>query len=268
MDPARILTPIAQMRWFGLVAYDGTEFYGWQSQAGGNTIQDFLETRLGVIFAKATRVHGSGRTDSGAHARAQAFHFDGDWGHGVEKLLRALRCGLPRGIQVVRLRPVPNHFHARYSACGKRYLYRIHEGYASPFLSRFLYSLGNRPLNDVRMREGARLLLGRHDFRAFSSDGGEDREEDPVKDLRRLEVRRHGRQLTVTTEASGYLYKMVRSLAGALIDVGTGKLQPEDLASILESRRRTSLVVTAPAKGLTLDRVFYPPEAFRAKHRD
>ena len=249
----------------GVVAYDGTDFRGWQSQRGGHTIQDFLEARLAVVFKTPVRVHGSGRTDSGVHARAQVFHFDAAWDHPVSHLERALRVGLPAGILVRSVRPAPADFHARQSAVGKRYCYRLYEGLALPFDSRFVTSLGRRRLEDGPMREAAQLLLGRHDFSAFCADRRDGSREDPVKDLRRLEVTRRGNHLRITTEASGYLYKMVRSLAGALIDVGLGKLTPADIDRILRNRQRTTEVVTAPARGLTLERVFYGSALPKAK---
>lgn len=245
------------MRWKATVAYDGTGFLGWQSQRGGNTIQDFLEARLAVIFGGPVRLQGSGRTDAGVHARAQVCHFDGDWPHPVPNLLRALHCGLPAGILVTDVRPAPDTFHAQHSALGKRYCYRIYEGLALPQEARFCQSLDRRRLQIEPMREAAALLVGRHNFRAFAADRGDGRDDDPVKDLRRLDVVRRGPRVTITAEADGFLYKMVRSLAGALIDVGVGKLTPARIGEILESRVRTALVVSAPARGLTLERVFY-----------
>lgn len=248
------------MRWKCLVAYDGTAFEGWQAQPGGNTVQDFIERRLGVICARPVRIHGSGRTDSGVHARGQVFHFDHAWPHGPLPLLRALRTGLPEGIQVQSVEPAGERFHARFSATGKRYVYHYHEGWAPPFEVRYTHSLKKLRLNEAAMNAAAQPLLGRHDFSAFAANRGIAHGDDPVKDLWRIEVVRDGPRLRLITEGSGFLYKMVRSLAGCLQDVGTGKLPPEAIAEILKSRRRTHLVTTAPARGLVLDRVFYPEE--------
>jgi len=245
------------MRWRGLCAYDGTGFNGWQSQPGGNTVQDFIEARLGAIFQRPVRVHGSGRTDAGVHARAQVFHFDGDWTHGADKLERAFRSGLPGGIQVYRIRRAPNEFHARFSATGKRYRYQFYEGWARPWDARYCWELGRRRVDVEAMNAAAAALLGSHDFTAFSATRGDGSEDNPVKDMRVLEIRRRGRKLTLTTEASGYLYKMVRSLAGTMVDVGLGKLTPEEVGEILRSRIRTNRVASAPARGLWLEQVFY-----------
>ncbi len=247
-------------RWVCACAYDGTDFLGWQSQAGGNTIQDYIETRLAALFKRPVRIHGSGRTDSGVHAKAQVFHFDAHWPHPVEHLLRALRSGLPAGIQVYRVRRAPPGFHARYDATGKRYIYRMHLGWASPMEARYCWSLGARRPDLALMRDAASRLLGTHDFTAFGAlRSGASEQDSPVKDLRRLDLTLRGRKLTLTTEASGYLYKMVRTLTGTLVEVGLGKLTPDDVERILRSRVRTPAIVTAPAHGLMLDRVWYPP---------
>ena len=246
------------MRWKCTVAYDGTEFEGWQSQPGGNTIQDFLERRLAVLMGAPVRIHASGRTDSGVHARAQVFHFDGHWPHGPETLLKALKCGYPRSIQVTQAEPVDAAFHGRYSVIGKRYTYHFYEGDAPPFETLYTCSLSHRRLDDAAMHACAATLIGVHDFSAFAARHRDVEAENPIKDLRRLDLVRHGPRITLTTEASGYLYKMVRSLAGALADAGFGKLSPADFTEILASRTRTNRVPTAPAEGLFLDRVFYP----------
>ncbi|HNX05416.1 MAG TPA: tRNA pseudouridine(38-40) synthase TruA [Opitutales bacterium] len=249
------------MRWKCLVAFDGTDFFGWQSQVGGNTVQDYIERRLDVIFKQPVKVHGSSRTDSGVHAEGLVFHFDAEWKHPVKHLLRAMRVGLPKGILILSVRHVPDSFHARYSASGKRYVYRIYEGWAPPFVSRFTYSLENRRLDTERMKVAAQMLVGSHDFSAFAADRGDDSHESPVKELRVLDIVRRGQNVKIVFEGSGFLYRMARSIAGALIDVGTGKLDPAHIQTILESKVRTSLVVTAPALGLTLEEVFYQGEA-------
>jgi tRNA pseudouridine38-40 synthase len=245
------------MRWKCQVAYDGTDFYGWQSQEGGNTVQDYVERRLEAIFKHQVRANGCSRTDSGVHAAGLVFHFDAEWTHPVKHLLRALRVGLPKGILIQSVRRVPDSFHARHSAKGKRYIYSIYEGWAPPVVCRFVNPMENRALDVAKMRKAAEHLVGRHDFTAFAADRGDGSSEDPVKTISRLDVVRRGKLIRIVVEGDGFLYKMVRSIAGALIDVGTGKLAPEHIKNILESRIRTALVVTAPAQGLSLDKVFY-----------
>ena len=250
--------PEGHTRFVCTVAYDGTDFFGWQSQASGNTVQDFLEKRLGQIFRKPIRIHGSGRTDSGVHASGQVFHFDAIWPHGLDSLRGALRTGLPQGILVTGVKQGKGTFHARFSAYGKRYTYHLYEGFASPMETRFCLSQGKRKLDVEAMKVAAEMLLGVHDFSAF---GGRHRDtsdkENPVKDLRRLHVVRRGKRIAVTTEASGYLYKMVRRLVGGLIEVGLGHMTPEELLAYRVAGVADAQVPTAPARGLVMEKVFY-----------
>ena len=242
-------------RWKCVCAYDGGPFNGWQSQEGGNTIQDLIEKQLIKIFGRQIRIEGSGRTDSGVHAHGQVFHFDAAWRHGADKLRLALQTGLPRSIQLKTLRAVSPKFHARFNAKGKIYRYHLHLGMADPFAVNYCWSL-NRDLDWPAVRAAAKILRGKHDFWAFS--GENDRTyETTVRHLRRLDVRRRGRLVTFTFEADGFIYKMARSLTGALVNVGLGKLRPADLAVLLKNRQRIATVVTAPPQGLFLVRVRY-----------
>lgn len=248
---------MTEIRIKGTVAYDGTDFEGWQSQRNGNTIQDILEARLAALIKKPVRIHGASRTDAGVHARAQVFHFDAPWPRPLVLLERGLRSRIPLTIQVMRVEEVDAGFHARHSAQGKRYVYTLQEGFASPFDERYRWSLGRARLDLEAMRRAAAHLVGRHDFSAFGSATARFKDPNPVKDLRVLNVDCEGEVYRVTTEGSGYLYRMVRSIVGALVDVGTGRLAPDDLREILESRTRTARVRTAPARGLFLEEVFY-----------
>lgn len=246
-------------RWKCICAYDGGPFDGWQSQPGANAIQDLIEARLLEILKVPTRIHGSGRTDAGVHALGQVFHFDADWRHGPEKLLAAFRIGLPEKIQISAISAAAPHFHARFWATGKRYEYRINLGDADPFQRPYCWMIF-RPLDVVKMNEAAALLRGRHDFTSFSALNGSLRE-DSIRELRTLEVAQRGRRLTITAEADGFLYKMVRSLVGALVSAADGKLTPARLREILEARKRTEEIKTAPPQGLFLKRVFYGKRA-------
>ncbi|QYM80393.1 tRNA pseudouridine(38-40) synthase TruA [Horticoccus luteus] len=242
-------------RWRAVCAYDGTNFAGWQSQAGGNAIQDVIEKALGKVLKTPVRIHGSGRTDAGVHALAQVFHFDAAWSHGAEKLRAALRVELPAAIQIAALRRAKPTFHARFDAKGKIYEYHVCLGEADPFTRLFVWPVF-RALDLAAMQTAARRLTGRHDFRAFTALNGPERE-DTVRDLRRLEVARRGRRIKITAEADGFLYKMVRSLAGTLVAVGEGKLTPAQVTGLLAGGVRTAAVPTAPGKGLFLRRVLY-----------
>lgn len=249
------VSPAQTRRWKCVCAYDGGSFAGWQSQTGGRAIQDVLEERLARILHTAVRIHGSGRTDAGVHARAQVFHFDAAWGHGPEKLLAAMRHRLPSAIQIKTVGPVGAKFHSRFGATGKRYIYHVHLGDAAPFERPYCWPVF-RPLDFAAMQQAAAVLVGRHDFRTFTALNGTERE-DTVRDLRRLELVKRGPRIRVIAEANGFLYKMMRSLVGALVSVGEGKLTPERVKAMLTSRTRTAAILTAPPQGLFLEKVFY-----------
>lgn len=249
---------IPESRFKCVCAYDGTDFCGWQSQPNGMSVQDFIERRLEQIFKRKTRIHGSGRTDSGVHADAQTFHFDAKWRHGDAALLAALKCGHPDSLQILSVEKVGKDFHARYSAKGKRYVYKICEGDADPKSTRYEWSLGLRRLDLDAVNRAAQILLGTHDFTAFSASRGTDAKENPVKTIFELRAKRRGRTITFSTRGSGYMYKMVRMLVGALVEVGLGKLTAEEIAETLESKTRGHRKFqAAPAKGLTLNKVYY-----------
>jgi tRNA pseudouridine38-40 synthase len=245
-------------RWKCVCAYDGGGFSGWQSQPKGTAVQDAIEARLADVLGIHTRIHASGRTDSGVHATGQVFHFDADWAHGPEKLAAALRHRLPREIQIVSVRPAAPGFHARFSAKGKIYSYNIHLGDADPFTRPYCWTI-LKPLDLSALRAAAAVLQGRHDFKAFSALNGREEgdKSGTVRDLRRLEVNLRGKRLRVIAEADGFLYKMVRSLVGAIVAAGEGKVTAGNLRAILSSGVRTAPIQTAPAQGLFLERVLY-----------
>jgi len=214
-----------------------------------------IEARLAQVFKKPIRIHGSGRTDAGVHALGQVFHFDAVWEHGPGRLLAALRVGLPLALRIRSVRRVAPDFHARFQAKGKRYVYHLHLGDADPFIRPYCWAL-MRPIDSVAMRAAAAALCGRHDFRGFTALNGPERE-DTVRELRRLEVVQRGRRVRIIAESEGFLYKMVRSLAGVLVAVGEGRMSVEDVRMILERGERIPAVQTAPAQGLFLVKVWY-----------
>ena len=240
-----------------VVAYDGTDFCGWQSQLDGRGIQDFLENRLCQIFKQKIRIHGSGRTDAGVHAVGQVFHFDAKWNHSDEALLAALQSTNRIDVRVKSLKRVAKTFHARYGATGKRYVYHIYLGRALPHLARYIWSLERTELSVEKMNAAAEVLLGTHDFTAFSASRGKDSKENPVKTITKLCVMKRGAELKIIAQGSGFMYKMVRMLTGALVAVGMGKLTPKDIKAILNSKKRGNYFQSAPAQGLFLEKVFY-----------
>lgn len=238
------------------VAYDGGGYAGWQIQPRHPSIQGELERVLRELTGRDVRVHGSGRTDTGVHARGQVAHFDLPARYEPDKLWLGLNALLPSDIRVLAVRRAPADFHARYSATGKTYRYFIWSGPVMPPDLRRYWVHSRRPLDLDAMRAAAARLVGRHDFAAFSANpnreiGG------TVRDLRELSITRSGRRFVITARADGFLYRMVRSLAGFLLRVGAGELSPETASEILESRTRTARVPTAPPHGLFLWKVEY-----------
>ena len=245
------------MRWKCICAYDGTDFEGWQRQPHGNTVQDHLEGVLSEIFSTPVLTHGSGRTDAGVHAHGQCFHFDADWQHNPEKLMLALHAQLPGSIQIKSVRQTSDRFHARFSVKRKRYQYTFYLGRPSPELERYVWPRPSIPLDLESMTQAANHLIGTHDFTAYSAKPSKDDDPNPVKTIYKLAIRQRSNQVTLTIEGSGFLYKMVRSIAGALYNVGRKRMTPGDIKDILASKQRIHRITTAPAKGLWLDRVFY-----------
>ena len=238
------------------IAYDGTAYAGWQRQPNGISVQQLLEESLAKIVGAPVRVYGSGRTDAGVHARAQVAHATFITRHPLATLLRALNATLPHDISVTGVRCVSAKFHARFSAKGKEYRYQIDTG-AVPdiFLRRYAWQ-HPRPLDVPAMRRAAKLILGRHDFTALSANPM--REIDSaVRTITKLTITQRGQLVTIAVAANGFLYKMVRSIAGALVKAGEGKLTVAQLRELLAGKRRTALVETAPARGLFLWRVRY-----------
>jgi tRNA pseudouridine38-40 synthase len=238
------------------VTYDGTQYVGWQLQPNGRTVQEVVELALAKIDGRDVRVHGSGRTDAGVHARGQVANCTLRTQLPSATLLRALNANLPEDVRVVRLQETNAKFHARFSARGKEYRYQIDCGVvAEPFLR--LYAWHHpRPLNVAAMRRAARLLKGRHDFSALSANPMRPVETN-VRTISKLSIIKEGNVITVAVAADGFLYKMVRSIVGALVKVGEGRLTVDELRELVKAKKRTAQVETAPAHGLFLWRVFY-----------
>lgn len=240
------------------VSYDGTNYSGWQVQPRHRTVQGELERLLAEMTSqKHVRVESSGRTDTGVHARAQVAHFDLKQPLADPKYFqRGLNAQLDRDIRVLTFEKVSSDFHARFSAVGKEYRYFIYNGLIVPPTKR-LYCLQEGRLLDVdRMRAAAALLEGKHDFAPFAAN-----RKVPIKDTVRtihsFYVRKHGSDITLEVQGNGFLYKMVRGLAGFLVEVGRGRLDPDSVSDILESGKRTAVVPTARPHGLFLWKVFY-----------
>jgi tRNA pseudouridine38-40 synthase len=240
------------------VAYDGTAYAGWQVQPRHTTVQGELERVLREITgAEKVRVESSGRTDAGVHARGQVAHTDLlDPPMRPEKLALGMNALLAEDIRVQRIRSVPDSFHARFSAIGKEYRYYIHNAPVWSPTDRLYRSWIREPLNLAAMQKAAALLQGQHDFAAFAANPN--REIDgTVRHVSILKVAKAGPLITVRAVGDGFLYKMVRSLAGFLIRVGREEVPPQAAADILHSKVRTARVPTAPPEGLFLWKVYY-----------
>lgn len=243
-------------RFKAVVGYDGTHYAGWQVQPGKTTVQGEIEHALYKLTAKHIRIHCSGRTDRGVHARGQVVHFDGPGSFRPEKLLLGINRFLDGDIRITRMTVASPSFDARMSATGKEYRYFIWNDRLMPPHLRLYNTHVYRPLNHKLMQDAAKRLEGRHDFAAFSANPGHERE-GTVRTITGLKVMKRGPQLVLVAAGEGFLFKMVRSIAGFLIWVGEGDLAPNDADRILASRTRTASVPTADPQGLFLWKVFY-----------
>ncbi len=237
--------------------YDGTDFQGWQVQPGGRrTVQGVLEAAVARVTSEAVRVAGSGRTDSGVHAEGQVASLRLAAAVDPDRLRRSLNGVLPSDVAVLEVRDAPEGFDARRDARSKLYRYAIWNGPTrSPLRARRVLWL-RRPLNLPAMRSAAEALVGTHDFASFQAAGS-----DPmgtVRTLLRLEIDgQAGAAIDLRFEGTGFLRHMVRNLAGTLIEVGTGRRVPEQMAAILAARDRRRAGPTAAAQALTLVAVSY-----------
>lgn len=239
-----------------LLAYDGTRYQGWQRQGNtDHTIQGKLESALSRILETPIEIHGSGRTDAGAHAAAQVANFHADTPLHPEKILAELRHYLPEDIGVLELTEVEPRFHARLSAKKKTYQYRIwNSERPNVFERRYLWQL-QQPLDIERMREAAKDYLGRHDFIAFCSN--KHLKKSSVRTIEKIEITELGEEIRIAVTGDGFLYNMVRIMVGTLVEIGLHQREFACIPTILDSGKRENAGETAPAKGLCLMEVYY-----------
>ena len=239
------------------VEYEGSDFCGWQSQAGGGAVQDALESALSRVADAPTRAVCAGRTDAGVHAIGQVVHFDTDAVRPDTAWVRGVNTHLPPSVAVRWAKPVSDDFHARFSARGRRYRYLLLNRAERPGLMARRVGWFHRPLDAEAMLAAASLLLGEHDFSAFRAV--ECQAKSPVKTLRRAAVARHGDLLVFDFEASAFLHHMVRNIVGALVYVGKGAHPPAWLGELLAGRDRARAAPTFEACGLYFAGVDYDP---------
>jgi tRNA pseudouridine38-40 synthase len=240
------------------IEYCGTRYLGWQKQDQGPTVQDCVEEALSSVADHEVTVYCAGRTDAGVHALRQVVHFDTTARRESHNWVFGANVQLPADVSVVWARSVQTEFHARYSAIGRSYRYLILNRKARPGLLARLMTWECRQLDASRMAAAAAALIGRHDFSAYRAVECQARS--PEREVRRIEVERLGEFITIHIEADAFLHHMVRNIAGVLMEIGMGR-QPVDWAgAVLESRQRTAGGVTAPADGVYLVGVDYPPD--------
>lgn len=235
-----------------IVAYDGTEYHGWQVQPNARTIEGELNRCLSELLQEEIQVIGASRTDAGVHAKGNIAVFDTDARMPAEKISYALNQRLPKDIVIQKSCQVDADFHPRHCDTRKTYSYHIYRGeFPMPLRTRYSY-FTYVPLDVTKMREAAALFLGEHDFKSFCSANTQ--VESTVRTIEFLDVTEDDRELVITIRGNGFLYNMVRIIAGTLVDVGRGFLAVEDIPNILKACNRERAGQTLPACGLVLEK--------------
>lgn len=246
-----------------LLAYDGSEFHGWQVQPGLHTVQQTLTGAIRAVTGECVVVHGAGRTDAGVHALGQVAHFDLLRSPIPAAALRpALNTRLPRSLRVLQADPASPGFHSRRDAVAKIYRYRLYRGPVCPPFLRHFVCHHPYPLQEAAMAAAAAAFVGQHDFRSFAASParGAQLPRSTVRRLFRSELRRDGEELVYEVAGEGFLHHMVRNLVGFLLEVGRGSRSPADVSPVLAARSRAAAGPTAPPQGLYLVRVEYSGE--------
>ena len=239
-----------------VISYDGTDYVGWQTQPNGISVQETIEKAIFEVTGEHTTLQGSGRTDSGVHARAQVAHFDTDARMSADKFAIALNTHLPSDIRIVYSEETDLSFHARFSAKEKQYRYFVQTGPHADVFSR-KYSLhAYMPLDLQIMNEAAAEVIGTHDFTAFMSAGRE--VESAVRTITVSRWEKQGCFLVYSVQGNGFLYNMVRILVGTMLGMGSGRISADSMSNALATCSRRASGPTAPPHGLILWRVIYP----------
>ena len=237
------------------IEYDGTAYAGWQRQENALAVQQVIEEALTKLTRARVVIAGASRTDAGVHALGQTAHFDTESRIPPDKYAFALNTMLPADIRIRKSEAVSEAFHARFSNKGKRYRYLIYQSPHAGALNRNTHAHVIYPLDDEKMRRELTVLIGKHDFAAFAASGSVVK--DTVRTIYSASLTRREDELELLVEGSGFLYNMVRIIAGTLISVGAGRLAEGAFARAIQSGNRLDLGVTAPAHGLTLMEVYY-----------
>lgn len=244
--------------------YDGAAFAGWQWQDGQRSIQACVEAAVGKVADGPVKLLCAGRTDAGVHALEQVAHFDSDAPRSLRSWVLGVNANLPDDVRVLWAREMPPHFHARYSAIARFYRYIILNRPMKSALRRRQMTWCFQPLNAAKMQEAAQHLVGDHDFSSFRAQGCQSKS--PWRIMHFVQVRRDGDRVIIELSANAFLHHMVRNIAGALMEIGAGKREPDWTRELLELRDRNQAAATAPADGLYLGGVYYPQEFGLDKH--
>ena len=246
------------MRFKLTLEYDGTNTLGWQRQLDGPSIQEYMEKVLEILSGHHSEVAAAGRTDAGVHAISQVAHIDFETSLEPWKIREAFNANLRQleaPVVVTNVAPVSDDFHARFSAKGRGYIYKIlNRRYPSVLLKDRVWWVPVE-LDINKMIEGAKFLIGNHDFSSFRAAACQAKS--PIKTLDRFDIEKNGDEITFTVEAKSFLHHQVRNMVGTLKMVGEGKLSPQDIKTILEAKDRSKAGATAPACGLYLNKVEY-----------
>ncbi len=239
------------------IMYDGRGFHGWQVQDNADSVQEQFQQALCRVIGERPDIKGCSRTDAGVHANMFCISFHTDHTIPTDRLHLALNRFLPSTVSALSAKEVPEDFHARYSCKGKEYIYRIYNApVRNPFLEGYALHYWHR-LDENIMNEAARQFIGRHDFTSFCTVDPHRSKGDFHRTVKNCSVERSGDMVTVTIEADGFLYNMVRIIVGTLLYTAQGKLSPGEIPHILSALDRTKAGPTAPPQGLYLNRVFY-----------
>jgi tRNA pseudouridine38-40 synthase len=243
------------MRFQLTIAYDGTEYAGWQVQSNALSIQTILQKALQTVLRHPIALTGAGRTDAGVHALGQTAHFDTECAIDPDKFRYSVNAILPDDIRLLAIRTVSDDFHARYSAKGKIYHYHIQTGNILDPTKRLYRTPVYGPFDLPSLRSAARHFIGKHDFTSFANHGS--KAFDSIRTLHRLDIVEEEGHITLEFEGDGFLYKMVRNIVGTLLDVAAGRTSPDDIPDLFNQKNRKKAGFCAAAQGLFLIKVIY-----------
>lgn len=237
--------------------YDGKKYHGWQVQENAESVQQQFQKALFEVIGERPDIKGCSRTDAGVHANMYCISFHTEHSIPADRLPLALNRFLPTDIAATDARDVPQDFHARYSCLGKEYIYKINNArMRNPFLEGYALHYWQK-LDEAVMNEAAKHFLGRHDFTSFCTIDPHRKKGDFHRTVKNISVERQGDIVTVTIEADGFLYNMVRIIVGTLLYTAQGKISPQEIPDIIGALDRSKAGPTAPPEGLYLNRVFY-----------